>query len=210
MTGQPPENPESPGSKYPTEASGYRTVAVAESDELSTLMARVAQGDQHAFAALYDRTSARVFGVALRVLREPGFAEETSQEVFLQVWRSANTYDPTKGSPMSWIVTLAHRRAVDRVRAEQSNTDRQIAYEARNRTGEFDQVAATVLERTEQRAVAECLDTLTPVQRESVVLAYYGGHTYREVAELLGVAVPTVKSRIRDGLLRLKGCLGVG
>ena len=176
---------------------------------MATLLVQTAQGDHDSFAAFYDRTSARVFGVALRVLREPGFAEETSQEVYLQVWRSADRFDPAKGSPMSWLVTLAHRRAVDRVRAEQSNADRQIAYEARNRADEFDQVAATVLERTEQQAVSDCLDTLTAVQRESVALAYYGGHTYREVADILEVAVPTVKSRIRDGLIRLKGCLGV-
>ncbi|WP_374101148.1 sigma-70 family RNA polymerase sigma factor [Antrihabitans sp. YC2-6] len=188
-------------------------VRAARRDEaaaLDKLLQRTAGGDKGAFAALYDLTSSRVFGMTLRVLRDPGFAEETSQEVYLQVWRTAGSFDPAKGSAQSWLMTLAHRRAVDRVRSEQSNTDREIVYESKNNPGEFDQVTEEVWDRIERRAVLECLDTLTPTQRESVALAYYGGRTYREVAADLGVAVPTIKSRIRDGLIRLRGCLGVG
>ena len=181
----------------------------AEAAALAELLTRSAGGDQSAFADLYDQTSSRVYGMVLRVLRDPGFAEETTQEVYLQVWKTAPTFDPTKGSALSWLMTLAHRRAVDRVRSEQSNSDREVVYETRNHVDEFDQVTEEVWRRFEQQAVLDCLDSLTDTQRESVALAYYGGHTYREVASRLGAAVPTVKSRIRDGLTRLRGCLGV-
>lgn len=182
----------------------------AEAAALGTLLVRTAAKDQAAFAELYDRTSARIYGMTLRVLRDSGFSEETTQEVYLQVWRTASSFDPAKGSALSWLMTLAHRRAVDRVRSEQSSTDRELVYETRNQSDEFDQVTEAVLDRIEQQAVLQCLDTLTTMQRESVALAYYGGRTYREVAAHLGVAVPTIKSRIRDGLIRLRGCLGVG
>ncbi|MGF7125126.1 sigma-70 family RNA polymerase sigma factor [Rhodococcus sp. AG1013] len=180
-----------------------------ESVHLRKLLADIAEGDRAAFADFYDRTGARVYGMVLRVLRDPGFSEETTQEVYLQVWRSAGNFDPERGSPLSWLMTLAHRRAVDRVRSEQSHSDREVVYETANRVDEFDQVTEEVQHRAERQAVLDCLQALTDIQRQSVTLAYYGGRTYREVAAELGVAVPTVKSRIRDGLTRLRGCLGV-
>ncbi|QBJ95462.1 sigma-70 family RNA polymerase sigma factor [Rhodococcus sp. ABRD24] len=180
-----------------------------ESIRLRKLLASIAEGDRAAFADFYDRTGARVYGMVLRVLRDPGFSEETTQEVYLQVWKSATSYDPERGSPMSWLMTLAHRRAIDRVRSEQSHSDREVVYETTNRVDAFDQVTEEVQHRAERQAVLDCLQTLTDIQRQSVTLAYYGGRTYREVAADLGVAVPTVKSRIRDGLTRLRGCLGV-
>ncbi|QCQ92125.1 sigma-70 family RNA polymerase sigma factor [Rhodococcus sp. SGAir0479] len=187
-------------------------LAVTRGDEaavLRPLLQRIASADTQAFAQFYDLTGARVYGLILRVLRDPGYAEETTQEVFLQVWKSASTFDPGRGSPLSWLMTLAHRRAVDRVRSEQSHTDRELVYETTNRVGEFDEVTEEVSRRAERQAVLDCLQALTEIQRQSVTLAYYGGRTYREVATELGVAVPTVKSRIRDGLSRLRGCLGV-
>ncbi|PTR31503.1 RNA polymerase ECF family sigma subunit [Rhodococcus sp. OK519] len=201
----------SPGGDESCPADNSRLVAArrAESDELRGLLTRTARGDAAAFATFYDRTGPRVYGLVLRVLRDPGFSEETTQEVYLQVWKSAGTFDPDRGSPLSWLMTLAHRRAVDRVRSEQSHTDREIVYETANRTDEFDQVTEEVAHRFERQAVLDCLEALTQIQRQSVTLAYYGGRTYREVASELGVAVPTVKTRIRDGLARLRGCLGV-
>lgn len=187
-------------------------VVAARRDEMArlrTLLTRIAGGDAEAFADFYDLTGPRVYGLVLRVLRDPGFSEETTQEVYLQVWKSATTFDPERGSPLSWLMTLAHRRAVDRVRSEQSHTDREIVYETTNRSDEFDQVTEEVSHRFERQAVIDCLGVLTEIQRQSVTLAYYGGRTYREVATELDVAVPTVKSRIRDGLARLRGCLGV-
>ncbi|UOT03197.1 sigma-70 family RNA polymerase sigma factor [Rhodococcus opacus] len=180
-----------------------------ENVTLTALLARIAQGERDAFSDFYERTSARVYGMVLRVLRDPGYSEETTQEVYLQVWNNAEKFDPKQGSPLSWLITLAHRRAVDRVRSEQSGTEREAAYGASSWYGPFDAVSEEVTRRGDTSDVVDCLGTLTEVQQRTVVLAYYGGLTYREVSERLSVALPTVKSRIRDGLIRLKQCLGV-
>ncbi|MEV0332981.1 MULTISPECIES: sigma-70 family RNA polymerase sigma factor [Nocardia] len=185
------------------------TARAAEGVELAALLERCGMSDQQAFAELYDRTSARVFGLILRVLHDPGYAEETTQEVYLQIWRTATSFDPTKGSAVTWLMTLAHRRAVDRVRAEQAHTQREVAYGVRVLGNEFDEVTEEVERRLEQQAVQRGLSTLTETQREAISLAYYGGRTYAEVAQHLGIGLPTVKSRIRDGLTRLKKSLGV-
>lgn len=177
----------------------------AEEATLAELLSRAAEGDICAFAALYDRTCARRYGVALRVLRDPGFAEDTTQEVYLQIWRTARRFDSARGSPLAWLTTLAHRRAVDRVRVEQAQTERVIGYDVGNRSREFDEVVDEVLDRVERRSVHEGLALLTDRQRESIALAYFGGMTYREVADHLCVALPTIKSRIRGGLIRLRG-----
>ncbi|WP_066907643.1 ECF RNA polymerase sigma factor SigK [Millisia brevis] len=175
---------------------------------LETLMARIVARDRDAFARLYDLTSAVVYGTVLRVLRDPGYSEETVQETYLQAWRHAERYDASRGSVSTWLVTMAHRRAVDRVRSEQSRGERDLRANAPERA--FDAVAEAVVVRDDRRRVADCLDSLTDLQRQSVELAYYRGLTYREVAENLSVTLPTVKTRIRDGLQRLKSCLGVG
>jgi RNA polymerase sigma-70 factor (ECF subfamily) len=181
----------------------------AQQTSLVPLLRSIADGDTAAFDEFYSSTSSRVYGLVLRVLRDPGYAEETVQEVYLQVWRSASTFDPFQGSPISWLLTLAHRRAVDRVRSEQAGTVRESNYGAATQPQDFDVVAEEVAQRSESQAVSDCLDTLTDTQREAISLAYYGGYTYREVAEKLAAALPTVKSRIRDGLSKLKNCLGV-
>ncbi len=185
------------------------TTANTDNEELLLLLTRVAQRDQKAFAALYDATSARIYGLVLRTLRSPSHSEETTQEVYLQIWRNASDYDPSRGSALAWLMTLAHRRAIDRVRSEQASRNRDTQYLVASGTPEFDEVAETVAHRMESASVARCLGTLTDKQREAIDLAYYGGLTYPEVARRLGAALPTVKSRIRDGLLRLKSCLGV-
>lgn len=176
--------------------------------DLAALLEKIAAGDTQAFATFYDRTGDRVYGMVLRVLRDPGYSEETTQEVFLQVWRSAKTFDPSAGSPLAWLITLAHRRAVDRVRAESAASRRDVNYGVGQYSSTFDEVSETVTTRETSAAVIGCLGELSDVQRESVDLAYYHGLTYREVAERLSVALPTVKSRIRDGLKRLRTCLG--
>ncbi|WP_043441087.1 ECF RNA polymerase sigma factor SigK [Arthrobacter sp. L77] len=176
---------------------------------LADLLSRIAGQDRAAFALFYEQTSKRVYGLARRVLIDPDLSEDATQEVYLQVWNTADRFNPALGSPMAWLMTLAHRRAVDKVRSEQSATDREARYGAATQTVDHDDVVDTVTQRLEAESVVRCLDTLTATQQESVKLAYYGGLTYREVAEKLGVAVPTIKSRIRDGLLRLKTCLGV-
>lgn len=175
---------------------------------LDVLMKRIVARDRDAFARLYDLTSAPVYGMVLRVLRDPGYSEETVQETYLQAWHQADRFDAGRGSVLTWLVTMAHRRAVDRVRSEQSRGERDRRAAAPERP--FDVVAETVVGRDDRRQVVDCLDTLSDLQRQSVELAYYRGLTYREVAEHLSVTLPTVKTRIRDGLRRLKSCLGVG
>lgn len=193
----------------PGVAPSALTARAAESIELAALLERCGRCDQQAFAELYDRTCARVYGLALRVLHDPGYAEETTQEVYLQIWRTAANFDPAKGSAVSWLMTVAHRRAVDRVRTEQSHAHREVVYGAGHMGCEFDEITEEVGRRLDRQAVRAGLATLTETQREAISLAYFGGRTYAEVAEHLGVALPTVKSRIRDGLTRLKKSLGV-
>ena len=154
--------------------------------------------------------SAPVFGLVRRVVRDPAQSEEVTQEVMLELWRTAARYAPEKGSAMTWVMTLAHRRAVDRVRSAQSATDREDKAYRRETTRPFDEVAEQVSTRLEHEQVRRCLASLTDLQRESVELAYYRGMTYREVSELLDTPLGTVKTRLRDGLIRMRDCLGVG
>ncbi|QRY51577.1 sigma-70 family RNA polymerase sigma factor [Mycolicibacterium septicum] len=176
--------------------------------ELDALLHRVARQDVDAFAALYDQTRSRVFGLVTRVLRDPGYSEETTQDIYLQVWRAAGTYNPAAGSPMAWLMTLAHRRAVDRVRAEQAASRRESRYGASNVEPAVDHVADSVITRDEQRRVADCLSSLTEDQRECIHLAYYDGLTYSQVSQRLTANLATIKSRMRDAIRGLRNCLG--
>jgi RNA polymerase sigma-70 factor, ECF subfamily len=174
---------------------------------LDDLLAAVARGDEGAYDAVYDLTSGWVLGVARKVLRDPALAEEVMQEVMLEVWRLASRFDPARGSGTSWVMTLAHRRAVDRVRSERSHASRELR--AATAVIDYDDVTEAVEASLEAERVQRCLSSLTSLQRECVSLAYYGGYTYAQVAELLGVPTGTVKTRMRDGLIRLRDCLGV-
>jgi RNA polymerase sigma-70 factor (ECF subfamily) len=185
------------------------TQRAEENERLRRLLERVGRADKEAFAELYDVSAPRIYGMVLKVLRDPGYSEETTQETYLQIWRTAGSYDPERGSPLAWMMTLAHRRAVDRVRSAQSGVHRESQYGSKTHHPAYDEVLESVTERLEAEAVVRCLGTLTQTQQEAVHMAYYGGLTYREVAHQLGIGVPTVKSRMRDGLLRLKKCLGV-
>ncbi|MFD8816474.1 sigma-70 family RNA polymerase sigma factor [Streptomyces sp. NPDC059627] len=176
-----------------------------EADELLQL---VAAGDQKAFEDLYALVSGPVFGLVRRVVRDSAQSEEVSQEVLLELWRSAPKFDPERGSALSWILTLAHRRAVDRVRSARAAGEREQREALRAGEPAFDQVAETVEAGLEREWVRRCLDRLTALQRQSVTLAYYDGYTYREVAERLKLPLGTVKTRMRDGLTRLRDCLG--
>jgi RNA polymerase sigma-70 factor (ECF subfamily) len=177
---------------------------------LDDLLLLVARGDSPAFEAVYDHMANVVYGVIAGVLRDPAQSEEVAQEVLVEVWRTATRFDPDKGSASTWILTMAHRRAIDRVRSAQASHDREARVAHRDHLPAFDQVAEQVETRLEQEQVRRCLGGLTDLQRESVTLAYYGGYTYREVGELLDVPLGTVKTRLRDGLIRLRDCMGVG
>ncbi len=192
-------------------AKARRLTAVddgADAPDPTTLLTRTARGDEKAFAALYDVLAPSVVGLARRVIRDPARAEEVAQEVFLQVWQTAPRFDPGRGSAKSWVLTLAHRRAVDAVRHDQAATNRENAYDW-SPDVDHDTVLDTVTVRLEHEQVRRCLETLTDLQRQSITMAYYQGHTYAEVASLLDANPATVKTRMRDGLVRLRDCLGV-
>ncbi|WP_211262324.1 ECF RNA polymerase sigma factor SigK [Nitriliruptor alkaliphilus] len=171
------------------------------------LLVAVGGGDTTAFAALYERVTPQVLGVALRVLRDRALAEEVAQEVMVEVWRKADRFDPDRGSASGWVTTLAHRRAVDRVRSEQASRDRDDRVSRRDQPREYDDVADEVQVRLDHWQVRRAMAELTVRQREAIELAYFGGHTYRDVAAVLGIPEGTAKSRLRDGLLRLRHAL---
>ncbi|WP_035306332.1 sigma-70 family RNA polymerase sigma factor [Actinokineospora inagensis] len=177
--------------------------------DAEALLLLVARGDEGAFERLYDLVSGPVFGLVRRIVRDPAQSEEVTQEVLLELWRTAARFAPDRGSAMTWVLTLAHRRAVDRVRSAQAATDREDRAYRRDADRPFDEVAEQVSTRLEHEQVRRCLSSLTDLQRESVELAYYRGLTYREVAELLDTPLGTIKTRLRDGLIRLRDCLGV-
>ncbi|MGW0147351.1 sigma-70 family RNA polymerase sigma factor [Streptomyces sp. NPDC003333] len=177
--------------------------------DLQQLVHEVALGDQEAFATVYDAVAGSVLGVARAVLRDQAQSEEVAQEVLVEVWRTAPRYRPERGTAINWILTLAHRRAVDRVRSVEAAAARDTKAALLAHQPAYDEVTEQVENRLEQEQVRRCLRTLTEVQRQSVTLAYYRGLTYREVAEVLSLPLGTVKTRLRDGLIRLRDCLGV-
>lgn len=183
----------------------------AQGDPLAAMIIRSGRGDQAAFAELYDATAPLVHGIVLKVVRDPSQSEEVVQEVFVEIWRLAPRYDGTRGTVTSWMATVAHRRAVDRVRSEQAARNR-VERESHKVVRDHDSVAEPVVERDhadfERRRVRKALDRLTDMQRQAVELAYFGGHTYREVAVLLDEPEGTIKTRIRDGMIRLRDELG--
>ena len=208
------ESPDAPNTAAPPPAApavgtGSEATGADPNRQLGTLLAQIADGDRAAFAEFYRLTSRRVFGMARRVLIDLELSEDATQEVFLQVWQNAGTFDAAAGSPLAWLMTISHRRAVDKVRSAQASTDREAKYGANSQEIDHDSVSDEVGSRLDAEAVVRCLGTLTETQQESVRLAYYAGLTYREVAERLNSAIPTIKSRIRDGLIRLKTCLEV-
>ncbi|GAB3607632.1 ECF RNA polymerase sigma factor SigK [Conyzicola nivalis] len=173
------------------------------------LLARVAAGDQAAFAELYDQIAPRVLGLVRRLLRDHAQSEEVTQEIFLEIWQTATRYDPAKGGASTWIMTMAHRRAVDRVRASQASRDRDTKIGIRDYDADYDNVSDTVQTRIEHERVEKAMLRLTELQRQAVSLAYYGGYSHSEVANLLSVPIGTVKTRLRDGMIRLRDELGV-
>src|SRR3984893_10251954 len=172
------------------------------------LVRHVARGDESAFEAVYDQLSRPVYGLIRKVLRDPAQSEEVTQEVLLEVWRTAYRFDPAKGSAMAWVMTIAHRRAIDRARSVNAQALRERKAGS-VLAGSAEEVAEAVETRLDAERVRRCLDSLTELQRESIGLAYYGGYTYQQVAGVLDAALGTIKTRIRDGLIRLRDCMGV-
>lgn len=182
---------------------------VEQSERLAALLAQSARGHEEAFAELYDATSTRLYGVVLRVLRAPDLAVEVTQEVYLEIWRHAARYATERGSVMAWMTTVAHRRAVDRVRSESSETARDSKYAKLTADPEVDRVWNDLEQRLDVERVRKAMGSLTEIQREAITLAYFGGYTQSQVAALLKLPLGTVKTRIRDGLIGLRDALGV-
>ncbi|MFF8358782.1 ECF RNA polymerase sigma factor SigK [Streptomyces chartreusis] len=181
----------------------------ATQPDLQELVSRVALGDEEAFAGVYDAVAGGVLGVVRAVVKDQAQSDEVAQEVLVEVWRTAPRYRAELGTAVNWILTLAHRRAVDRVRSVEAAAARDHKAALLERVPEYDEVAEQVEARLEREQVRRCLRTLTEIQRQAVTLAYYRGLTYREVAEALSLPLGTVKTRLRDGLIRLRDCLGV-
>ena len=193
----------------PASGEAPAPTAAATGADLADLLRRSARGDEDAFAALYDATSRRLFGLVLRIVRDHAMSEEVTQEVYLDVWRHCARFDPARGSALSWLMTIAHRTAVDRVRASEASRRRDDAHAAASREVDFDTTAGTAQASLEAQRVRRALTTLTDAQRSAVELAYLGGYTHTEVARLLDLPLGTAKTRIRDGLIRLRDTLGV-
>jgi RNA polymerase sigma-70 factor (ECF subfamily) len=184
----------------------------AEADDTpawAELLSACGRGDEAAFAQLYDLTSARMYGIVLRVVRDSAQAAEVTQDAYLQIWRESARYDSSRGSALSWLMTIAHRRAVDRVRSAQAATDREDRYVTMQAERPYDEVSERAALSLEGQRVRKVMQELTDTQREAITLTYYGGYTHRETAEMLHVPLGTVKTRIRDGLIRLRDTLGV-
>ncbi|MGV9478478.1 sigma-70 family RNA polymerase sigma factor [Gordonia aichiensis] len=192
----------------PTGDDGGRAAGpTSEASTLSALLMASAGGDRAAFGRLYDLTSARIYGLALRVIRDVHYAEEVVQESYLQYWQKADQYHPERGSVITWMMTIAHRRAVDRVRTEELQQRKAAEYGAGNASTPHPIPLEVVVDREETRALRTCLDRLTELQRASIEMSYFNGMTYPEVAAVTATPLPTIKSRIRDGLRSLKKCM---
>jgi RNA polymerase sigma-70 factor (ECF subfamily) len=184
--------------------------SAGEPARLADLLHRSGRGDEAAFAEFYDATSARAYGLALRVVRNPAHAEEVAQEAYLDAWRSSARYDASRGSAAGWFLTIVHRKAVDRVRSVEAATARDEGWNRETAPVDHDQTVEAAHASLEAARVRGAVATLTDVQRQAVELTYFGGYTHTEVATLLDVPLGTAKTRIRDGLIRLRDLMGVG
>jgi RNA polymerase sigma-70 factor (ECF subfamily) len=179
-----------------------------EAREINVLLASVAAGDRSAFARLYDGVIAPVYGLIRRIVRDGAMSEEVTQDVMLEIWRTATRYDPAQGSAISWVLTIARRRAIDRVRSEQASRDRNARVAPGQIDRDHDMVTESVVREAERSTVASALTALSQLQRQAIELAYYDGLTQVQIADRLGVPLGTIKTRIRDGMLRLQESLG--
>lgn len=178
-------------------------------DTAQSLLEKTAQGDNHAFSALYDQYAPKVYGLSLKILHAESHAEEVTQEIFLEIWQTAAKYNASKGKPSTWIMTITHRRAVDRVRAVQKSYERDVKVGLKELVPASPTLEDAAETRDATNGILQALNHLTQYQREAILLAYYEGYSQKEIAERLHLPVNTVKTRIRDGMIRLRDELGV-
>lgn len=193
----------------PIDAEVSDNAPEAAVDAVTEQLLRVAAGDQRAFSELYDLMASRMLGLVRHVLKDHAQSEEVVQEVLLEVWQTASRFDPNKGKAVTWMLTMAHRRAIDRVRSAQASRDRDTKIGIRDLGREVDTVSESAEISIEHKRVEKAMARLSDLQRQAVELAYYGGYTQSEVAEMLNIPLGTVKTRLRDGLIRLRTELGV-
>lgn len=180
-------------------------VASARSHE--ELVQAAGAGDDQALAALYDRYAAAVYSLALGIVRNREVAKEVTQEVFLSCWKRPGRFDPGRGSARAWLLSLAHHRAVDALRRARLRRSDPLPEEAATLDEDWTDGVVSALEGARVR---EALAALPEAQRQVLVLAYYGGLTQREISERFGIPLGTVKTRMRDGLIKLRSLLGGG
>jgi RNA polymerase sigma-70 factor (ECF subfamily) len=190
--------------------SGEASPGGTAAPDLAELLRQSARGDETSFARLYDATAARVHGLVLRVVRDPAQAEEVTQEAYLEIWRTASRFDASRGNALSWLMTIAHRKSVDRVRSAEAANRRDATYHRESSPPEHDVTVEAATASIEAGRVRQALNTLTSSQRQALELAYFGGYTHTEVASMLDLPLGTAKTRIRDGLIRLRDAMGVG
>jgi len=172
------------------------------------LLVLTAEGNKEAFAVFYDRTASRVYGLVKRVLIDPAQSEEVTQDVYLEAWQNASRFDPGKGKALSWLLTMAHRRAIDRVRASQSSRNRDLAVGVRDFEETRDDVEETVEITLEHQRITKAIHTPTPNQQQALELTYFQGLTNTEAALKAGVPIGTMKTRLRDALIALRTRVG--
>ena len=174
------------------------------SNELDVALMAAGSGSLPGFDRVHQISAPLVLAVARRILGDAHLAEEVSQEVFLDIWRTSTRFDAGKGTARAWILTLAHSRTVDRVRSTQSARDRDTSYTASSIERPYDSTSEGVIHAERRREVSAVVMGLSAVQQQAIQLAYYQGLTMREISELLDVPLGTIKSRVRDALIRLR------
>lgn len=180
--------------------------ALASADEL---LQQSAAGNSLAFTALYDQTARRVYGLVTRVVVDPAQSEEVVQDAYLEIWQKARTFDPRRGKALSWMLTVAHQRAIDRVRSSQASRDRDLRIGVRDYQASRDDVADSVETKLESERVARAMQQITYLQRQVIDLGYFRGLSTAEISEMPSIPPSTVKTRMRDGLIKLRGAFDV-
>jgi len=181
--------------------------AEARRKQLSAAIRRAASGDRAALRLIYDETSAKLFGVCLRILHDRSEAEDVLQEVYLTAWRKAAGFDESKASPITWLVAIARNRAIDRLRSRGASRVSEPIEAAETISDPSPLADEMVVSKQQQARLATCLDELDPRQADAIRHAFIGGATYEELARAGNVPLGTMKSLIRRGLAKLRACL---